>query len=159
MSLFNQLFGTNEMAPILLTALGKSMGDFGRFRDAFINPEGTVITVFTRCGGGNRADYTEVFDEMRNHPNYLRDYDDDFDSTYASIEFEVPEAAKEALQKLAAEKGTSVKPMEPFRQLIQDLETGKDTPETKHAVEVGKKIIGSVEQAFKSGDGPHIIEV
>lgn len=38
---------------------------------------------------------------MKTHPNYLRDYDDDFDSTYAYIEFSVPEKCKDLMRALA----------------------------------------------------------
>jgi hypothetical protein len=91
MSLYNMLFGTNPNSDQLLGLLGKTKGDFGRFRDVFV--EDGHIVVHTRNGGGNREDYEDVFDEMSEHPWYVRDADDDFDCTYANIYFKIPEDA------------------------------------------------------------------
>jgi hypothetical protein len=89
MSLYNMLFGMNPDSGKLLELLGKTHGDFGRFRDVYIQDD--YIVVHTRCGGGNRDDYEYMFDEMENHPWYSHDDDDDFDSTYADIFFKIPD--------------------------------------------------------------------
>ena len=89
MSLYNMLFGMNPDADKLLEILGKSAGDFGRFRNVYMT-DGYIV-VHTRCGGGNREDYEDVFDEMSEHPWYSHDEDDDFDCTYADIYFKIPE--------------------------------------------------------------------
>lgn len=68
------------------------------------NPEGIkgeyVVSVHTRQGGGNRECYCDDYeshedyclsennDGMTNHPNYLSDADDDYDSTYATFYFD-----------------------------------------------------------------------
>lgn len=72
----------------LLSLLGKTKEDFGRFRVAFL--DGDYIVVKTRNGGGNREQYQSVFDEMAMHPLYSHDEDNDFDCTYASIYFHLP---------------------------------------------------------------------
>ena len=84
----NILHGRNHHAGVILAMLGLNESDFGRFRDAHV-AEGE-IAVYTRCGGGNREDYEEMFESLSQHPRYLRDKDDDFDSTYATIYFSVP---------------------------------------------------------------------
>ena len=89
MSLYNMVFGLNPNADQLLSLLGYSRGDCGRFRDVFV--EDGMIVIHTRNGGGNREDYEEVFDEMSTHPWYSHDADYDFDCTYANIYFKVPE--------------------------------------------------------------------
>lgn len=87
--MYNMVFGVNHFAPVILDALEVDLPDFGRFRDAFVaNGE---IAVYTRCGGNNRSEFKYVFDRMRHHPNYLRDADDKFDSTYATFFFSIPE--------------------------------------------------------------------
>ena len=91
MSLYNMMFGTNPNSDQLLSLLGKTKGDFGRFRDVYV--EDGHIVVHTRNGGGNREDYEDVFDEMAMHPWFVRDADDDFDCTYANIYFKIPEDA------------------------------------------------------------------
>jgi len=83
------IFGANPNSDQLLSLLGKTQGDFGRYRDVYV--EDGMIVVHTRNGGGNREDYEDVFDEMSTHPWYSHDADDDFDCTYANIYFKVPE--------------------------------------------------------------------
>ena len=92
MSLYNMVFGMNPDADKLLSLLGKTAGDFGRFRNVYM--EDGYIVVHTRNGGGNREDYEDVFDEMSEHPWYSHDADDDFDCTYANIYFKLPEDEK-----------------------------------------------------------------
>lgn len=87
MSMYNLLFGMNPSTDKLLSLLGAKREDFGRFRDVFLDKP--YIVVYTRCGGGNRENYFP--DWVVNHPWYERDADDDYDCTYASIFFKVPE--------------------------------------------------------------------
>lgn len=73
----------------------------GRFRDIYLNGDGTKIILYTRNGGGNRDAYYYIFDVLREHPNYISDYDDEFDCTYAYLEFSIPEKAKRLCKSLA----------------------------------------------------------
>lgn len=80
----------NLLAPYALNLFER---DFGRFRDAWVEwDENQVlrIAVYTRNGGGNRPDYAAVTDALRQHPCYITDRDDDFDSTYATYYFHFP---------------------------------------------------------------------
>jgi len=122
MSMYNMLFGKSPAAELLLGALGLTEGNFYRFRDCYLDEKGR-IAVYTRGGGGNRgcscyepeAGTVDVAGEQhtpgcvvvthatnRKHPAYLFDEDDDFDSTYATFYFRVPEtmdrAAVEAIE-------------------------------------------------------------
>ena len=90
MSLYNSLFGVNKESDVLLGMIGLNMEFFARFRDIELIENGTIIRVFTRLGGGNREFYENVWEDIENHELYIRDYDDDFDCTYAYIEFSVP---------------------------------------------------------------------
>lgn len=89
MSLYNMVFGVNPDSDKLLSILGKTRDDFGRFRDVFV--EDGMIVVHTRNGGGNREAYEDVFEEMAEHPWYSHDEDNDFDCTYANIYFKIPD--------------------------------------------------------------------
>ena len=89
MSLYNLLFGVNPDSDELLSVLGKSKNDFGRFRNVYMS-DGYIV-VHTRNGGGNRESYEDVFEEMQAHPWYSHNEDDDFDCTYANIYFKVPD--------------------------------------------------------------------
>jgi hypothetical protein len=94
MGLYNMVFGTSRQAPLVLALLEQVPGDFGRFRDAWIEkaPDGVLrLVVYTRCGGGNRDEYAGTWGEIRQHPLYVMDQDDDFDCTYASAFFRFPD--------------------------------------------------------------------
>ena len=111
MSLYNMVFGRSASAPVVLALLERSQDDFGRYRDAWIekNDAGELrLAVYTRNGGGNREDYQDVFDALSAHPLWLRDDDDDFDCTYATIYFRAPEDAVERVKKLAADAGVTM---------------------------------------------------
>ena len=154
MSLYNNLFGTNPMAPLLLRILGIDQPDgkyrSGRFREIHLNAEGTKIILLTRNGGGNRESYFP--ENIQGHPNYLTDYDDSFDSTYCYIEFSVPGRFQAALKKLAPGKEPE-KLHEKFERVVKDLEQGKATPETEKAERIMDEVLK------KMGSGETTIEI
>lgn len=109
MSLYNVINGVNPATFFILPMLGEKHPDkYPRFRDCFVGElsnsdendqfgiplkkrdSSKTISVYTRVGGGNRDDYENEINELRSHPNYIRDYDDDFDSTFATFLFSVP---------------------------------------------------------------------
>jgi hypothetical protein len=95
MSLYNMLRGTTQATFFILPMLGKHPDKYPRFRDCFLgddeHPEHKgKILVYTRVGGGNRDYYSDRIDEMRSEDEYVTDYDDSFDSTYATFVFNVP---------------------------------------------------------------------
>lgn len=98
MGLYNILFGRHPHADLVLAMLGLTRDDVGRFRDVFVS--GGEIAVYTRNGGGNREEYDAVFEFLSQHPNYLRDEDDSFDSTYATIFFSFPDEFADTLRIL-----------------------------------------------------------
>lgn len=100
MSLYNILFGENKEAPVLLGMLGVNKEYFGRYRDIDLIEKATKIRVFTRLGGGNRPDYKDTWNKIRKHDLYIKDYDDDFDCTYAFIEYKIPDKFKETAKKM-----------------------------------------------------------
>lgn len=146
MSLYGALFGRNNQSDILLAMLdidqpgGKWRS--GRFRDIYLSGDGTRVLLYTRNGGGNRGCWGEngwnnTKDEqgvcqcpgcaigvhLPKHPNYIRDYDDDFDSTYATIEFTVPKEYADACVVMATgEEPATVS--ERFLALIGALDHG-----------------------------------
>lgn len=83
-----------ERAETLLHAvLNLRRRDFGRFRDCWaeVGWDGHLrIAVYTRNGGGNRPAYEEHTNRLKQHPEYLSDVDDRFDSTYATYYFRFP---------------------------------------------------------------------
>lgn len=105
-----------ERGSVLLAVLGNP--DVGRFRDAWVekSDDGPVVAIYTRNGGGNRECWCDKGDHatygactaikgeaLTHHPLYLRDADDEFDRTYATYYFRVPEQYREALAAVASE--------------------------------------------------------
>lgn len=93
MSMYNLMFSTNMLAGPLLAMLGVRTSDCGRFRDCYLQREGEelVVHVLTRNGGGNRPEYETVTEFLRRHSWFMRDFDDDFDATYALYVFRIPD--------------------------------------------------------------------
>lgn len=92
----------NPLGPVLLYVLAGLNDDIlsrCRYRDGYLSKDFTKVILYTRIGGGNRPDYSDVIKELRSNKNYIKDYDDEFDSTFASFEFKIPE---DNLPKVAA---------------------------------------------------------
>lgn len=187
MSLYNLLFGTNPFAPVLLKLLGLELADIPRFRDAYLADEGATIAIHTRTGGGNRA--CECHEEWKaagapdrinadsegalhyndcwayrnwnltQHPNYRRDEDDDFDNTYATFFFSVPEPARPVIAALLADNADQGHtPRQKWDDLLTKLQ-GRDQsdPVVQRALEVGKGIVDQLNQKLAEGGG--VVEV
>lgn len=114
------LHGVNPMSGILLRMLDLTIESVGRFRDSFLNSDGTSILIYTRNGGGNRESYEEIIKALQEHPQYITDYDDDFDCTYATFEFNVPEKYLELTKSISS--GENPKSIgEKFKDTIEQL--------------------------------------
>lgn len=130
MSLYNLLHGINDLSPLLLRMLDLDQKDgnydTGRFRDIYLNEDGTKVILLTRNGGGNREEYQSIIDHLATHPEYIRDYDDDFDCTYAYIEFNVPKDFLEQTRALS----TGEKPKDMYEKTQEAINVMKGmTPE------------------------------
>lgn len=64
-----------------------------------------VICILTRTGGNNREAYSNA--ALTKHPNYLRDYDADFDDTYANYLFTLPDELRREIDREAHERDMS----------------------------------------------------
>ena len=102
MSLYNMMNGFNPACVFIMPMLGRKQDEWPRFRDCFVNKEGQ-IEIYTRVGGGNRGcGYGE--EELYKDPNFVTSYDDDFDNTYATYVFNVPEVWKSDFDKIFSGK-------------------------------------------------------
>ncbi len=108
MSLYNSIKGRQPATFFILPMLGKHPDQYPRFRDCFIGKmrqsdkldefgipilehgDGLFISVYTRVGGGNRENYEKEIDILKAHPEYVEDFDDEYDCTYATFIFKVP---------------------------------------------------------------------
>lgn len=128
--MYGMIFGTNPMSDILLAALDLTRADVGRFRDAWVTENGE-IAVYTRNGGGNRECWSEqccgdctgctMSNKIPQHPAYLRDQDDDFDCTYATIFYSMPEKLKPFAEALAQKRD----PNQEWLDMLTALTEGK----------------------------------
>jgi hypothetical protein len=118
------MFGENaNQKEFLFKLLDLSPSDFGRYRDIYTTED--YIVVYTRCGGGNRDEYDDVFMYMEDHPLYAYNEDDDFDCTYASFFFKHPPEYHEMLVEMS--KGT-ITPSEKWQALFTSLDNHKPIP-------------------------------
>ena len=98
MSLYNMMNGFNPACVLIMPMLGRKQDEYPRFRDCFVTEEKN-IAIYTRVGGGNRnCGYGE--EKLYEDENFLTTYNDDFDSTYATYEFKVPEKWKADFDKI-----------------------------------------------------------
>lgn len=143
MSLYNRLFGMNEETPVLLGMIGVNKEYFDRFRDVDLIKNGTIIRIFTRIGGGNRESYKRTWEKIRKHNLYLRDYDDEFDETYAYIEYKIPDTFKETATNMFKNEPLTFK--ERFEKELKDI--GKPgTRANEVAEEISMQIIQTIEK-------------
>lgn len=100
MSFYNMVNGFTPSCLIVLPMLGKHPDQYPRFRDCFLKDEehpeyDFKIHVYTRTGGLNRQDYEDDIKTLRETKGFITDFDDSFDSTFASWVFEVPDQWKQ----------------------------------------------------------------
>lgn len=98
MSLYNMMNGFNLSCLVFMPMLGRKQEEYPRFRDCFLTDDHN-IAIYTRVGGGNRnTGYGE--EELYKDPNFITTYDDDYDETYGTYEFKVPEKWKADFDKI-----------------------------------------------------------
>lgn len=117
MSFYSLFFGKNPQSALLLATIGLREHDVPRFRDVHIGERQgkPTIEVYTRMGGGNRGHWDSYDGEggpecpcpgcradyfLRSVPGFLYDEDDDFDSTYATYHYAVPQGFEKDVTKL-----------------------------------------------------------
>ena len=157
MSLYNALFGENPTSNILLGMLGLNKEYFDRYRDIELIEGGTKIRVFTRLGGGNREYYTGTWEKIQSHELYIEDYDDDFDCTYAYIEYKIPKKYKETAKKMF--NGEPISLFAKFNKELEDMDK-----EGTEANKKAKQIATQIEEAINNSnnnddDNIHIIGI
>lgn len=147
MSFYNFLNGENKDAVVLLGTLGLTRNSFQRYRDVHLNADGTKIIVYTRLGGQNRKDYKQTITNIKRHPNYLKDYDDEFDNTYAYFEFSIPDKYKDMCKKISTGKDP-----ETIRELTMRHSKRMNIPGTDEH-EKAERITKMILDAIENDDG------
>ena len=128
---------SDEARALLQEAVDTNYFPTGRFRDIYFERDSDgkgKVVLDTRNGGGNRDAYEYVFELLSKHPLYITDYDDDFDSTYAYIEFQAPQNVVEFFEDVEANEFDRVG--ERFKKEIEAIENGKElNPKLKQFME------------------------
>ena len=120
---YGMLFGESSASHVLLDMLGLKREDVYRYRNCYLIVERPgQIAVYTRGGGGNRECYDDgdtcrksegvhgpkcvvsVQARLREHPCYVWDIDDDFDCTYATFYFRLPDELRGRLEGVESEQ-------------------------------------------------------
>jgi hypothetical protein len=98
--------GFNPACVFIMPMLGRKQNEWPRFRDCFVT-EDNNIAIYTRVGGGNRnAGYNE--EKLYEDPLFIKTYDDEYDNTYATYEFNVPEKWKADFDLILEGKVTEI---------------------------------------------------
>lgn len=128
MSLYNLVCGNNPLYTLLHAILSTeaALPDIPRYRDTFTRLYGDAlrIVIHTRTGGGNREGYAEENAALAQHPLYLGDSDDEFDSTFADFEFAVPpqwSSRVKRLHELLSSHSKFCAPREKFARALDNM--------------------------------------
>jgi len=110
-----------------------------------------VTTLRYHCDAPNSAECgcpgCIIEHRMKQHPNYIRDYDDDFDCTYASIVFSIPEKYRKRIGEFYDEKQKS--PGERFARLIEQLKSDEKDPVIQKATETLKPLLDMIQKSIE----------
>lgn len=167
MSLYNMIHGENPFASVLLAVLGLRRDGVPRYRDCYWT--GTEIAVYTRTGGGNRDyyenaagcrdNYPEYFeegndppsgpwnDDLRALPTFQRDEDDDYDCTYATFYFGVPEPMAWVIPHLSAEDKEPAQKWQEFMDKMRDPAKSEDA-QVQRAVKAMEPLFAQLTEAL-----------
>lgn len=112
MSMFDVVFdGPGPLTAVVAILLGQQdLTWYGRLRTAWIEQDesgNARLAVYTRNGGPN-SEYNE---NIRKHPLYVKDIDDDFDNTYNTAYFKFPDNPNEILREHGCPKDLTIEMM------------------------------------------------
>lgn len=150
MSLYNLVHGYNPLSGLVLAMLATSPEKIPRFRDAYF--DGEHLCIHTRTGGGNR-DYYETRggepcnDDLRALPGFVRDEDNDFDSTYATFYFTLPEPFT-WFKKWANDNGVvAASPSERWQEFFAKLNSGESDPRIDRVAEAMRPLFEALKRS------------
>lgn len=165
MSLYNMLHGRNPLTPVILGWLGLTEEGCGRFRDVYVAKadDGLPrVLVYTRNGGGNRECFCKSDTQhnsgeghctprytaaLQEHPLYESDSDDDYDRTYATFVFRVPEAWRDSALALLEDGPT---PAEKWDRLLTKLYgADKSDPEVRRALDAMTPTLEAIQRVLE----------
>lgn len=148
MSLYTQLFGENKEAKAILGFTNLTCEMFPRYRDVFLADKGTNVIVYTRIGGPNRNDYKQQIKTIRQHKQFIKDYDDEYDNTYAYFKFKVLPEYLDTTKIMFDEE-----PLTVWELFERHIENAKDpnSDEYKKDLEIAEKLMKAIESQQNGG--------
>ena len=120
MSMYNMIFGYNPAAEFLLTLIDMREEKIPRFRDCYMSVDGDIV-IMTRTGGGNRGEYEQENQKLRENKYFKFDQDMRTDNTYALFHYTVPEMNPDHL-KIFQELAT-MDPDKRWEELFEAMKT------------------------------------
>lgn len=142
MALYTQLFGENEDAVAILGFAGLTRKMFPRYRDVFLDDKGLTVLVYTRIGGANREYYKDDIEKLKEHKQYVCNYDDHHDETYAYFKFNVLPEYVDTAKKIFKEDPVSV--WDKFQNHIKKAED-PNSEEYKKDMKIAEQIMNAIE--------------
>ena len=85
-SIYNLMNGVNPATFFFLPMLGNHPDTYPRFRDCFVTKDKKIL-ILTRLG---HEDFGEEQEQMRNLPNYVKDYVMEDDQSYRMFVYKCP---------------------------------------------------------------------
>lgn len=141
MALYTQLFGENEDAMAILGFAGLTREMFPRYRDVFLDDKGLTVLVYTRIGGANREYFKDEINKLKLHKQYVCNYDDHHDETYAYFKFNVLPEYVDTAKKVFKEDPVSV--WDKFQNHIKKAED-PNSEEHKKDQEIADQIMRAI---------------
>lgn len=137
-SMYHMVQGVNQIGTFFIAPMlgGHPEEIFPRFRDCFVQEHGFQlindfplnvpkegkpsegIYIYTRVGGGNRESYIEEIKKLQSREDYIRDFDDEFDCTYATFVFKVPKKWRKDFNLI--KRGKFKETSKEYQQMILD---------------------------------------
>jgi hypothetical protein len=152
MSLYNQLFEYNPLAPMVLEALRIDFKVIPRWRDAWFEAEPRRLVIYTRTGGPNRETHAAGNDWLRSIPGFQSDADDPYDETYAFWFYAVPAECEAFFAKMEAEgAGRDPTPEARWKALMADMAADRDTPDTRRSKALQETLLGDIGKQVAAG--------
>lgn len=148
MALYTQLFGENEDAVAILGFAGLTRKMFPRYRDVFLDDKGLTVLVYTRIGGANREYFKDEIETLKQHKQYVCNYDDHHDETYAYFKFNVLPEYVDTAKKVFKEDPVSV--WDKFQTHIKNAED-PNSEEHKKDMQIAEQIMKAIEGQSNGG--------
>lgn len=148
MALYTQLFGENKEATSILGFANLNREMFPRYRDVFLCDDGNNVIVYTRIGGPNRNNYKQQIKNIKQHKQFIKDYDDEYDNTYAYFKFKVLPEYLDTTKIMFDEE-----PLTVWKLFERHIENAKDpnSEEYKKDLEIAKQLMDAINNQPNGG--------